>query len=105
CVLRLPPGFPAVPQYFTHTPVVPQPLTDPDKWFSHIRLFVQPFSVAKGLRWTRMRTWGQPTCRRAWRRPFQVYDLRWLRRFSHLNSARRVRCLCRCQLSELSVIA
>src|SRR5215510_12237912 len=95
CVLRLPPGFPAVPQYLRHTLVVPQSLTEPDKWLSHIRLFVQPFSGAKGFRFTRTRTWGQPTCRRTWRNPSQVYDLRWLRRFSHLNSARRVRCIYR----------
>ena len=42
CVLCYPPGFPAVPQYLGHTPVVPQPLTEPDKQLSHIRLFVQP---------------------------------------------------------------
>ena len=43
CVLRLPPGFPAVPQYLGHTSVVPQPLTEPDKRLSHIRLFTQTF--------------------------------------------------------------
>src|SRR5882724_5513432 len=93
CVLRLPPGFPAVPQYLSHTPVVPQTLTEPDEGLFPIRLFVQPFSVAKGFRLTRTRTWGQPTCRRAWRKPSHVYDLRWLRRLSHLNSARRTRCI------------
>jgi hypothetical protein len=55
CVLRLPPGFPAVPQYLSPTAVVPPTLTEPDKWLSHIRLFVQAFSVAKGFRLTRMR--------------------------------------------------
>ena len=44
CFLRLPPGFPAVPQYLGHTSVVPQPLTEPDKRLSHIRLFTQTFS-------------------------------------------------------------
>ncbi len=39
CVLRLPPGFPVVPQYLSHTSVAPQPLTEPDKQLSHIRLF------------------------------------------------------------------
>ena len=92
CVLRLPPGFPAVPQYLSHTPVAPQTLTEPEEWLAHIQLFVQPFSVAKGFRLTRMRTWGQPTCRRACWNAAQVYDLRWLRRLSHLKSARRVRC-------------
>src|SRR5262249_34323255 len=67
CVLRLPPGFPAVPHDLSHTPVVPHPLTEPDKWLSHIRLFVQPFSRAKGLRLTRTRAWGQPTGLRACR--------------------------------------
>jgi len=43
CVLGLPPGFPVVPQYLGHTSVVPQPLTEPDKQFSHIRLFTQTF--------------------------------------------------------------
>ena len=92
CVLRLPPGFPAVPQYLSHTPVVPHTLTEPDKRLSHIRLFVQSFSAAKGFRFTRIRAWGHPTCFKACRNPSQVYDLRWLRRLSHLNSARRVRC-------------
>ena len=41
---RLPPGFPVVPQYLGHTSVVPQPLTEPDKRLSHIRLFTQTFS-------------------------------------------------------------
>ena len=41
---QLPPGFPVVPQYLGHTSVVPQPLTEPDKRFSHIRLFTQTFS-------------------------------------------------------------
>jgi len=41
----LPPGFPAVPQYLRHTRVVPQSLTEPDKWLAHIRLFVQPLVV------------------------------------------------------------
>ena len=45
CVLCYPPGFPAVPQYLGHTPVVPQPLTEPDKQLSHIRLFIQTFGV------------------------------------------------------------
>jgi len=40
---RLPPGFPVVPQYLGHTSVVPQPLTEPDKRLSHIRLFTQTF--------------------------------------------------------------
>ena len=40
----LPPGFPVVPQYLGHTSVVPQPLTEPDKQLSHIRLFTQTFS-------------------------------------------------------------
>ena len=43
CVLGLPPGFPVVPQYLGHTSVVPQPLTEPDKQFSHIRLFTHTF--------------------------------------------------------------
>jgi hypothetical protein len=73
----------------------PQTLTEPDEWLAHIRLFVQPFSVAKGFRLTRIRTWGQPTCRRACWNAAQVYDLRWLRRLSHLTSARRVRCMYR----------
>ncbi len=47
CVLRLPPSFPAVPQYLGHTSVGPQPLTEPDKQISHIRLFVQPFEVGR----------------------------------------------------------
>ena len=42
---QLPPGFPVVPQYLGHTSVVPQPLTEPDKRLSHIRLFTQTFSV------------------------------------------------------------
>ena len=41
---RLPPGFPVVPQYLGHTSVVPQPLTQPGKRLSHIRLFTQTFS-------------------------------------------------------------
>jgi len=41
---QLPPGFPVVPQYLGHTSVVPQPLTEPDKRLSHIRLFTQTFS-------------------------------------------------------------
>ncbi len=41
---RLPPGFPVVPQYLGHTSVVPQPLTEPDKRLSRIRLFTQTFS-------------------------------------------------------------
>ena len=45
CVLGLPPGFPAVPQYLGHTSVVPQPLTEPDKRLSHIRLFTQTFGT------------------------------------------------------------
>ena len=39
CFLRLPSGFPMVPQYLRHTPVVPQSLSEPDKRLSHIRLF------------------------------------------------------------------
>ena len=46
-VLCLPPGFPVVPQYLGHTSVAPQPLTEPDKQLSHIRLFVQPFEVGR----------------------------------------------------------
>ena len=38
-VLCLPPGFPVVPQYLGHTSVALQPLTEPDKQLSHIRLF------------------------------------------------------------------
>ena len=41
---QLPPGFPVVPHYLGHTSVVPQPLTEPDKRLSHIRLFTQTFS-------------------------------------------------------------
>jgi hypothetical protein len=64
----LPPGFPAVPQDLSHTPVVPQPLSEPDKRISHIRLFVQTFGVGlKGFRQILIRTFGQPTCRRACR--------------------------------------
>ena len=47
CVLFMPPSFPAVPQYLGHTSVVPQPLAEPDKQLSHIRLFVQPFEVGE----------------------------------------------------------
>ena len=106
CVLRLPPGFPAVPLYLGHTSVVPQPLTEPDERLSRIRLFTQTFGIgANGFMWTRIRGLGQPMCRKAWLKPAQVYDLRWLRRLSHLNSARVVKCRYRWQLSELSVIA
>ena len=60
-VLCLPPGFPVVPQYLGHTSVVPQPLTEPDKQLSHIRLFIQTFGVGlKGFIWIRIRTFGQP---------------------------------------------
>ncbi len=45
CVLCMPPSFPAVPQYLGHTSVVPQPLAEPDKQLSRIRLFVQPIEV------------------------------------------------------------
>jgi len=44
-VLCLPPGFPVVPQYLGHTSVAPQPLTEPDKQLSHIRLFTQTFRL------------------------------------------------------------
>ena len=46
-VLGLPPSFPVVPQYLGHTSVVPQPLTEPDKQLSHIRLFTQTFGSGK----------------------------------------------------------
>ncbi len=63
CVLRLPPGFPVVPQYLGHTSVAPQPLTEPDKQISHIRLFTQTFgSGLNGFMLRRIRGLGQPTC-------------------------------------------
>ena len=34
-----------MPQYLVHTPVEPQPLSEPDKRLSHIRLFAQTFGV------------------------------------------------------------
>ncbi len=46
-VLGLPPGFPVVPQYLGHTSVAPQPLTEPDKQLSHIRLFTQTFGLGE----------------------------------------------------------
>ncbi len=44
CFLCLPPGFPAVPQYFIHTKVALQPLSEPYKRLSHIRLLGRSFS-------------------------------------------------------------
>ncbi len=35
------------PQYLGHTSVVPQPLTEPDKQLSHIRLFTQTFGIGR----------------------------------------------------------
>ena len=52
-VLGLPPSFPVVPQYLGHTSVVPQPLTEPDKQLSHIRLFTQTFGLGKTGSWDR----------------------------------------------------
>jgi len=90
----LPPGFPVVPQYLGHTSVAPQSLTEPDKRLAHIRLFTQTFGLGlNGFISTRIRGVGQPTCCKAWWKPSQVYDLRWLRRLSHLNNARVVRCM------------
>ncbi len=66
CFLCLPPGFPVVPRYLGHSSVVPQPLTEPDKQLSHIRLFAQTFSVGlNGFMLTRIRGLGQPMCRKA----------------------------------------
>jgi hypothetical protein len=43
-LVRLPPAFAAVPQYFVHIIVVLLPLSEPDKQISHIRLFGLSFS-------------------------------------------------------------
>jgi len=78
--------------YFSCTPA---PHRTGQAVFPHPDLHSNIQIGSNGFMLTRIRGLGQPTCRRACSKPTQVYDLRWLRRFSHLNSARVARCLYR----------
>ena len=44
CFLCLPPGFPAVPQYFVHTRLSRPPLSEPCLRYSRTRLLTLPFT-------------------------------------------------------------